>query len=123
LLPRARAIVHHGGIGTSARALKAGIAQIVVPMAYDQTDNAARLERLRVATTLRPRRVNGTRLARAVDKLLSRAELDASLRSTASRFAQNTALDETCDLILAAGTVDDAHGRTSERPPAWVSRV
>ena len=123
LLPRARAIVHHGGIGTSARALKAGIAQVVVPMAYDQTDNAARLERLRVATALRPRRVNGTRLARAVDKLLARAELDASLRSTASRFAQDTALDETCELILAAGIVDDAHGRTGERSPAWVGRA
>lgn len=40
LLPHARAIVHHGGIGTSARALAAGIPQLVAPLAYDQFDNA-----------------------------------------------------------------------------------
>jgi rhamnosyltransferase subunit B len=52
LLPRARALVHHGGIGSCAQALRAGIAQLVVPQAYDQFDNAMRLERLGVGLTL-----------------------------------------------------------------------
>jgi len=39
-------LVHHGGIGTSAQALTAGIPQLVVPFAHDQFDNAARLMRL-----------------------------------------------------------------------------
>ena len=52
LLPRLSALVHHGGIGTSAQALAAGIPQLVVPFAYDQFDNAARLRRLGVAVTL-----------------------------------------------------------------------
>ncbi len=41
-LPRAAAIVHHGGIGTTAQAIAAGIPQVVRPMAHDQPDNAAR---------------------------------------------------------------------------------
>src|SRR5262249_51516726 len=49
LLPRARAIVHYGGIGTIAQALLAGIPQLVVPQAFDQIDNANRLARLGVS--------------------------------------------------------------------------
>ena len=44
LLPRAAAIVHHGGIGTVAQALSAGVPQLVVPRAHDQFDNAHRVE-------------------------------------------------------------------------------
>jgi rhamnosyltransferase subunit B len=42
LLPRLRALVHHGGIGTGAQALAAGLPQGFVPLAHDQFDNAAR---------------------------------------------------------------------------------
>jgi rhamnosyltransferase subunit B len=43
LLPRCRALVHHGGIGTAALAYAAGIPQIVTPFAHDQFDNAQRV--------------------------------------------------------------------------------
>jgi len=46
LLPRCAALVHHGGIGTLSQALAAGIPQLVMPMAHDQHDNAARVRRL-----------------------------------------------------------------------------
>lgn len=46
LLPRSAAFVHHGGIGSAAQALAAGVPQLVVPYAYDQFDNGARLEKL-----------------------------------------------------------------------------
>lgn len=52
LLPQLSALAHHGGIGTSAQALAAGIPQLVVPFAHDQFDNAARLRRLGVAVTV-----------------------------------------------------------------------
>ncbi|MBA3598694.1 MAG: glycosyltransferase [Methylibium sp.] len=53
LLPRLATLVHHGGIGTCAEALAAGVPQIVVPFAHDQFDNAARLERLGLGVTLK----------------------------------------------------------------------
>lgn len=52
VLPHAKALVHHGGIGTSAQALHAGVPQLVVPCAYDQFDNALHLQRLGVANVL-----------------------------------------------------------------------
>lgn len=52
LVPRLSALIHHGGIGTSAQALAAGIPQGIVPFAHDQFDNAARLRRLGVSRSL-----------------------------------------------------------------------
>lgn len=54
LVPRLAALVHHGGIGTCAEALAAGVPQIVAPFAHDQFDNAARLRRLGVGTQVKP---------------------------------------------------------------------
>jgi UDP:flavonoid glycosyltransferase YjiC (YdhE family) len=102
LLPRAKAIVHHGGIGTAAQALKAGVPQVVVPMAYDQPDNAARLVRLGVASTLSQRRLDGANLAATLQRLLARADLPAKLDEAARRFEGDRSLDETCRLIEEA---------------------
>lgn len=55
LLPRLTALVHHGGIGTTAQALAAGLPQAVQPYAHDQFDNAARLVKRGVALRLSPR--------------------------------------------------------------------
>jgi rhamnosyltransferase subunit B len=52
LLSRSAALVHHGGIGTAAHALKAGVRQLVAPCCYDQFDNAAHLRRLGVSRTV-----------------------------------------------------------------------
>jgi len=52
LYPRAAIVQHHGGIGTSAQGLAAGVPQIVTPFAHDQFDNAHKLERLGVAKEL-----------------------------------------------------------------------
>ncbi len=46
LLRRSSVLVHHGGIGTIALALEAGIPQLVVPTWTDQLDNGRRVERL-----------------------------------------------------------------------------
>lgn len=45
LLPRATALVHHGGSAAS-QAFAAGIPQLITPLGHDQFDNAARVERL-----------------------------------------------------------------------------
>ena len=105
LLKRARAIVHHGGIGTAAQALKAGIAQVVVPMAYDQPDNSARLVRLGVASTLPPRRLDGASLASTLQRLLARSDLSARLAEAQEHFEGDRSLDETCRLIEETAAV------------------
>jgi rhamnosyltransferase subunit B len=53
LLPHCSAIVHHGGVGTTSQALAAGIPQVVRPLAFDQFDNATRVERFGCGRWLR----------------------------------------------------------------------
>lgn len=66
LLPRCSAIVHHGGIGTTSQALAAGIPQIIRPLAFDQFDNAARVESLGCGQWLRTDKL----LAEALQSIL-----------------------------------------------------
>jgi UDP:flavonoid glycosyltransferase YjiC (YdhE family) len=70
LFPRCAAVVHHGGIGTTGRALTAGTPQLVMPHAYDQIDNATRVQRLGAGSWLRPRHFTGAHLARALTELM-----------------------------------------------------
>ena len=48
LFPKARVVVHHGGVGTTAQCLYAGVPQMIAPFAHDQFDNADRIESLKV---------------------------------------------------------------------------
>jgi len=57
LLPQARLLLHHGGIGTTAQALRAGIPQIIMPKAFDQPDNAMRIATLRLGGAVLSHRV------------------------------------------------------------------
>jgi rhamnosyltransferase subunit B len=66
LFPCARLIVHHGGIGTTAQALRAGRPQLIVPIFADQPDNAARAARLGVARVLRRSRYRESALVAAL---------------------------------------------------------
>lgn len=76
VLPHCRAIVHHGGIGTLSKAFSAGIPQLVMPLAHDQHDNAARVERLHAGLQSRP----GVRQAsKNLARLFSSAETRAGV--------------------------------------------
>jgi rhamnosyltransferase subunit B len=86
LLPHAALLAHHGGIGTTAEALRAGTPQLVVPLAHDQFDNAARVVALGVGASLPARRVDGARMARTLAALLDAPGLDARTRAVAARF-------------------------------------
>jgi rhamnosyltransferase subunit B len=70
VFPRGSVIVHHGGVGTTGQALRAGRPMLVVPHAHDQFDNAFRAERLGVAAVLDARRYTTRRVAARLRRLL-----------------------------------------------------
>lgn len=70
VLPQISGVVHHGGVGTSAQSLKAGIPQIVVPWGVDQFDNSKHLKRMGVAIEIHHGFQFKKRLTKAILQLL-----------------------------------------------------
>jgi UDP:flavonoid glycosyltransferase YjiC (YdhE family) len=80
LFPRAAAIVHHGGIGTLAQALRSGRPQLIVPHFADQPDNADRAVRLGVARVTSPGRYRAAPAALDLGRLLDQGSYLARAR-------------------------------------------
>ncbi|GAB4581854.1 MAG: glycosyltransferase [Anaerolineales bacterium] len=99
LLPYATALVYHGGIGTMAQALKAGIPHLVVPFAHDQPDNANRLKALGIAERLNPGQFTATRVVQKLDWLLSDPLVRARCAGYAEKMNFEKALDAACRWI------------------------
>lgn len=99
VLPRCAAIVHHGGIGTCAQGLAAGIPQLVMPLGFDQPDNAARVERLGVAAAIAPARFTPDRLAEVLGALVSSSAVAARCRRWADAIRASNPVDDTCALL------------------------
>ena len=70
LFPRAAAIVHQGGVGTTAEAMRAGRPMLVMPYSVDQPDNAARVKRLGMARVVPRTAYSAGRAARELELLL-----------------------------------------------------
>ncbi|MFO0899170.1 MAG: glycosyltransferase [Pirellulales bacterium] len=97
LFPRCAAVVHHGGVGTTAAALAAGVPQIALPFAFDQEDNGARITRLGVGEFIKPRRLSATSLAESLRRVLA--------HEVVSRCREAAALCSEDGLELAADIV------------------
>jgi UDP:flavonoid glycosyltransferase YjiC (YdhE family) len=99
ILSQSSAFVHHGGIGTIAQGLAAGVPQLAIPMIMDQPDNAVRLERLGVGTYLVPGKFQASALADKLDHLMRSPEVVAQCAKYSNKLASTSALDLTCTLI------------------------
>ncbi len=82
LFPRAAVVVHHGGSGTTAQALRAGVPQVVLPLILDQFHHAHRLYLMGLAPRPLPmEKVTAAGLTQAIEAALA---LPAGPRATAS---------------------------------------
>lgn len=71
LLPHAAAVVHHGGVGTTSLAMLAGVPTLIVPFAFDQSDNADHARRLGTSRTLYRAKYSAATAARELGELIS----------------------------------------------------
>ncbi|WP_426107907.1 glycosyltransferase [Massilia sp. TSP1-1-2] len=104
LLPRCAALIHHGGIGTAAQALRAGIPQVIVPVAYDQPDNGRRFAELGLAQVLTRRAVDAHSLGRAVQAALTRTD-HARLAAIGATLRTNNGAGAAADLCERANAM------------------
>jgi UDP:flavonoid glycosyltransferase YjiC (YdhE family) len=99
LFPRAAAVVHHGGVGTTGLGLRAGRPALVVPFAHDQPDNAARLARLGVARILYPRHYTPARAAAELGRLLDDPTYSAKASEVGDRVRREDGVGAACDAL------------------------
>ena len=101
LLPHVAALVHHGGIGTTAEALRAATPQLVVPLAHDQFDNAARVSALGAGAGLHAARVTPGRMAQALQRVVGSEDVKERCRGIRARFEVSSGIDELCASLEA----------------------
>ncbi len=94
LFPQMAAVVHHGGAGTTAAALRAGIPQVIVPSGLDQGAWARRAFELGVSAKPLPRKnLNTERLAEGI-----RQALQPEARATAKIMGEKIRAERGAEL-------------------------
>jgi rhamnosyltransferase subunit B len=99
LFPRASVIVHQGGVGTTAQALRAGKAMIVMPYSHDQPDNARRVRRLGVAKVVQRKNYTAERAARMIAGLLGNPRYGERALEVQREMAREDGLKTACDAL------------------------
>lgn len=120
---RACAIVHQGGIGTTAQALRAGRPTLIMPYSHDQPDNAARVQRLGTSRTIPRKHYSASRVAKELRKLLENPSHAAKATEIGRIIQAENGVGVACDAIekqlgevalgsqaSAAQPVDEADG-------------
>ncbi len=100
LFPRAAAVVHQGGIGTTAQALRAGVPALVVPFSHDQPDNAARVRRLGVGRVLPRKHYRAARVAEELTALFNGETYARPARELGERLRQENGAETAADAIV-----------------------
>lgn len=99
VFPKAVCVVHHGGIGTSAQAMRAGVPQLVMPLAFDQADNGTRMKRLGVARLLFPKRFRGHAVAAQLKALTQDEKVKQNARQLGERSREADAIATACKAV------------------------
>jgi UDP:flavonoid glycosyltransferase YjiC (YdhE family) len=109
LFPRVAAVVHHGGAGTTAYGLRAGVPSIVIPFFGDQPYWGQRVAELGVGPEPIPRRkLTVERLARAIQEALT----DRSMRQRAGDLGKKIQAEDGIARAVAVVEQFYEHGDT-----------
>lgn len=104
VFPFAAAVVHQGGVGTTAQAMRAGCPQLIVPHAFDQPDNGARIDRLRLGLALSKDRYDAAQATSRLLRLLgdstiriATAQASAAVRTEDGASKAADAVEQSCE--------------------------
>jgi len=99
IFPRASVIVHQGGIGTVAQALRAGRPMLIMPYSHDQPDNARRVRRLGVAEVLSRQQYQAKPAAQLIRRLLGEASCRERAAAVAAQVSAENGAVTACDAL------------------------
>jgi len=100
LFPRAKLVVHQGGVGTTAQCLRAGRPMLIMPYSHDQPDNARRMKRLGVARVIQRAGYKPWRVARAIRAILEDAGYEQNAEVAAHELAKEDGVGTACDALV-----------------------
>ena len=108
VIPHCDLVITHGGNNTTTEAFHFGKPMIVLPLFWDQYDNAQRVQELDLGVRLSTYAFEDDELRGAVDRLVA----DTDLRSRAAELGTSIRSDEgtvrAADLIEAVARADPA---------------
>lgn len=99
LLPKCKAIIHHGGIGTMAQAIRAGIPQIICPKAFDQFDNADKIYHLGLGSFILKRKFNTKNLTQIVKSCIESTKIRHNIRFYQTLLKNKNPIQTACNTI------------------------
>ncbi len=98
LMPRVRAVAHQCGIGTLSHTLRAGVPSLACPYAFDQPNNARRIEALGVAEVLLRNQHSTAQIRTALKKLLA-GDAATRARHLGDLIQSENGVDRACDVL------------------------
>ena len=99
---RSACVVHQGGVGTTAQAVRAGVPQLVMPYSFDQPDNAARMVGIGVGLSVPRERYRADRVARQLHKLLEEHSYGTRAGDVGRRVSADNGVALACDAVERA---------------------
>ncbi|MER5423801.1 glycosyltransferase [Streptosporangium roseum] len=103
IIPMADLVITHGGNNTTTEALHFGKPMILLPLFWDQYDNAQRIHELGYGVRLATYTFTDEELTGALDRLLGDAELRERLAAAGEEIRRRDGLRKAADLIEQAG--------------------
>jgi rhamnosyltransferase subunit B len=100
IFPHACAIVHQGGVGTTAQALRAGVPTLIMPYSYDQPDNAARVERLGTSRTIDCVKYTASTVANELRELLEQPQYAVTAAKISQIIQTEDGVSVACSAII-----------------------
>ncbi|MBW4505629.1 MAG: glycosyltransferase [Scytonematopsis contorta HA4267-MV1] len=100
LFPQMKAVVHHGGAGTTASGLRAGVPNVIVPFFADQPGWGKRLANLGVSPEPIPsQELDADKLAQAIDIAVNNEQLRGKAESLGEKIRSEDGLTNAVNVI------------------------
>ena len=102
LMPEVDLVLNHGGNNTFCECLHFGKPMIVLPLFWDQYDNAQRAPDAGIGARLDPYRFEDDEILVAIDRLLGDVDLRTRLENASRRIRSGSGTEQIADLVERA---------------------
>jgi MGT family glycosyltransferase len=103
IIPQVDLVITHGGNNTTTEAFHFGKPMIVLPLFWDQYDNAQRVDETGFGMRLATYAFDPAELAGAIDRLLADAELRGRMARTGAEIQERNGVSKAADAIESVG--------------------